>query len=69
MGHGMLEALHCAGSKADELGSLEYACTLGEFAACGFEFLGIGVGTAQALPKLASLADEVTALWLGLAQH
>ena len=60
MGHGMLKALHCAGSKPDELGGLEYARALGEFPTCGFEFLGIGVGAAQALPKLASLADEVT---------
>src|SRR5262245_21649834 len=37
MGHGMFEALDCPGSKADELGGLEYACTLGEFAACGLE--------------------------------
>ena len=56
----MLEALYGARAKADELSGLEYACTLGEFAACGLEFLGVGVGTAQALPNLPGLAREVT---------
>src|SRR6516225_1594852 len=59
MGRGLLEALDCAGSKTNELGGLEDARALSEFAACRFEFLGIGVGTAQTLPYLASLANEV----------
>ena len=67
IGHGMLEALYGARAKADELSGLEYACTLGEFATCGLEFLGVGVGTAQTLPNLASLAGEVTVAGDGIS--
>ena len=69
----MFQALDCAGSKADELGRLEHARTLGEFPACGLEFLGVGVGTAQTLSNLAGLAGEMTVtgdgIFGGLAQR
>src|SRR5262249_24078882 len=51
IGHGMFQALDCAGSKADELGCLEHPRTVGEFAACGLEFLGVGVKLGSSPPQ------------------
>src|SRR5215467_6777015 len=66
IGHGVFQALDCAGSKADELGCLEHTRTLGEFAARGLEFFGVCVGTAQTLSNLAGLAGEVTVTGNGI---
>jgi len=65
----MLEALHGAGSEADELGGLKHASTLGELTASSVDLLRVSVRTAQALALLASLADELAVALDGSPRH
>jgi len=45
----MLQPLDSARPKTNQLGRLEYACTLGELASSGFKLPWVSVGAPEAL--------------------